>query len=177
VVTAITTLLLWLFPAAADAVEGELTLGLGPAFTDLPARGETGQEGLGAGFYAEYRFDLFWGITAGGSYSYQLSDPAHDLAGQTIGSAWVGVLYNLDVATYVPFVTLGPTLFFSSPQLEDEGAAVDAGARLGIGVDWRRYRLWSIGGEIDIHAFATNLDQYPVYLTSMLRLNLHIDLF
>ena len=88
------------------------------------------------------------------------------------------VLYNIDVATYVPFVTLGPTLYISSPALEDqEGRKVDAGARVGIGVDWRRYRTWSIGAEVDIHAFATDLGKYPVYLTSMLRVNYHLDLF
>lgn len=165
-------------PATADAVEGELTLGLGPGFTDLPVRGPDGQAGLGGGAYAEYRFDLFWGLTAGAYHSYQLSDSKNELGGQGISSIWAGVLLNLDVATYVPFVTLGPTLYLSSPKLEDGmGRDVNAGARFGIGVDWRRYRYWSVGVEMDVHAFATDLGNYPVYLTSFLRVNYHIDLF
>ncbi len=178
VVAVLIVLALTSVTGVSHAVEGELTLGLGPGFTDLPARGEEGQGGFGGGLYAEYRFNLFWGMTAGGYHSYQLSEGKSDLPGQSISSGWVGVIYNLDVATYVPFVTLGPTFFVSSPELEDgQGRKVDAGARLGVGVDWRRYRHWSIGAEIDLHAFATDLGNYPVYLTSMLRMNYHLDLF
>jgi hypothetical protein len=178
VVAVLIVLALAALPAVSHAVEGELTLGLGPGFTDLPTHGPDGQPGFGGGLYAEYRFNLWWGMTGGAYHGYQLSDRANELPGQSITSAWVGVLYNIDVATYVPFVTLGPTLYISSPALEDqEGRKVDAGARVGIGVDWRRYRTWSIGAEVDIHAFATDLGKYPVYLTSMLRVNYHLDLF
>ena len=177
VVAVLTVLALTSLPAVSAAIEGELTLGVGPGFTDLPTRGSEGQSGFGGGAFAEYRFDLFWGVTGGAYHSYQLSRPGDELGGQAITSAWLGVIYNLDVATYVPFVTLGPTIFLSSPELEDEkGRKVDAGARLGVGVDWRRYRDWSVGVEIDLHAFATDLGKYPVYLTSMLRVNYHIDL-
>lgn len=177
-VAVLTVLALTALPAVSGAIEGELTLGLGPGFTDLPTRGDDGQAGFGGGAHAEYRFNLFWGMAGGAYHSYQLSDHGNELAGQSISTAWLGVLYNLDVATYVPFVTFGPTVYLSSPELQDdEGRKVDAGARLGLGVDWRRYRNWSVGLEIDIHAFATDLGRYPVYLTSLLRMNYHIDLF
>ena len=177
-IAAVVVLLCVAVPITAAAVEGELTLGLGPGFADLPARGEEGQDGFGAGAYAEYRFDYFWGTTVGAYQSYQLSLSEDDVHGQHITSIWAGVIYNLDVATWVPFATLSATAYISSPQLEDaEGNEVDGGMRLGVGVDWRRYRNWSLGAEVDLHAFLTDLQDYPVYITSFLRLNYHRELF
>ncbi len=167
-----------LYTDLAQAVEGELTLGMGPTWNQLPTQGSDGQTGYGGQAWAEYRFDHFWGVTFGGGYDIQLSIPEDELAGQHIGQAWAGVIYNLDVATYVPFATFSAASYFAQPALTDpEGTAVNFGARIGVGVDWRRYRHWSIGAEADIHAFFTDLAQYPVYLNVALRLNYHTDLF
>ena len=163
-------------PSSAGAVGNELTLGLGPAWADLPTRGPEGQSGVGAGLYAEYRFNNFWGLTAGGFGSYQLSIPEDELGGVRIFSGWVGALYNLDVATYVPFATLAVTAYRADPALEDdEGNPVDAGVKFGLGVDYRRWRHWSFGLEADLHAFLTDPSNYPVYFTTMLRLNYHYE--
>ncbi|MEO1268703.1 MAG: outer membrane beta-barrel protein [Myxococcota bacterium] len=165
-------------PTPAQAVEHELTLGLGPTYTDLPTRGSEGQQGIGAGLYGEYRFNNFWGLTFGGMGSYQLSVAEDDLGGIRILSGWAGVIYNLDVATYVPFATLSLTAYNADPALEDdEGNPVDAGVKFGLGVDYRRYRRWSFGVEANLHAFLTDPSNYPVYFTTLLRINYHYALY
>ncbi len=179
--SALCLLLLLFLPSLttpAHAVEGEITLGLGPGTANLPLRGSEGQSGFGGGAYAEYRFNHFLGLTLGGHYGYQLSESEEMLAGQHIASFWAGMIYNIDVATYVPFLTLAATSYIARPQLVDgEGNAVDLGLKAGIGVDYRRWRHWSFGLEANLHAFLTDLETYPVYLTTMLRLNYHFELF
>jgi len=160
------------------AIENELTLGLGPGYADLPSQGATGQQGLGTGLYAEYRFSDWWGMTAGGYSSYQLSVAEDELPGVAIHSVWLGMLYNIDVTTYVPFFTLAATAYFADPELEDaDGNSVDAGIKFGLGVDYRRHRHWSVGIEGNFHAFVTDVQNYPVYLTTLLRLNYHFEPF
>jgi hypothetical protein len=165
-------------PSPGQAGEGELTLGLGPSWASLPTRGMEGQSGLGGQLTADLRFGHFWGLTAGVGDGYLLSIPEEDLPGQHLGHLWVGVLYNLDVATYVPFATLSATAYLASPTLEDaEGQEVHAGARFSLGVDVRRHRHFSYGVEAAMHAFLTDLSQYPVFLTASLRLNYHLEVF
>lgn len=171
------TIMLLALPEAS-AIDRELTLGLGPGYTDLPANGSRGQPGLGSGVYAEFRLSDWWGVTAGGYSSYQLSVADDELPGVAINSAWLGVLYNIDVATYVPFVTLAATAYFADPELSDaDGHAADAGVKFGLGVDYRRHRHWSLGVEGNFHAFLTDVQNYPVYLTTLLRLNYHFEPF
>lgn len=162
----------------AHSAEGDLTLGVAPAYTSLPTRGQEGQRGFGASLYSELRFNSFWGLTAGTSWSYQLSSSRDDLPGQHLGALWFGGLYNLDVASYVPFVTLSATAYLSEPTLQDEeGRRVNAGLRAGFGVDYRRSRRWSVGAEADLHSFLTDPGNYPVYLQVLLRLNAHFEAF
>lgn len=176
--TLICAALCLLSPAAALGQEGDLTAGLGPSWSDLPTRGPEGQWGLGGQLHLEYRLGHFWGLTTGGAYHYQLGIPKEEIAGQHIGQLWAGVLYNLDVATYVPFATLSATAYLASPSLTDpEGQEVHFGARGAVGVDVRRYRHFSYGVEATLHAFATDLSDYPVYLTLTLRLNYHTTVF
>jgi hypothetical protein len=164
--------------AEAGAIENELTLGAGPGYADLPTNGASGQQGLGAGIYAEYRFSDWWGVTAGGYTSYQLSVSEDELPGVALHSAWVGVLYNIDVTTYVPFCSLSGTAYFADPELKDaDGNTVNAGLKFGLGVDYRLHRHWSFGLEGNFHAFLTDPQNYPVYLTTLLRLNYHFELF
>lgn len=161
----------------SHAIEGELTLGLGPAWGDLPTRGEDGQSGFGGLVYGEYQLTRFWGVHAGASYTHHLSIDRDELETQRIGSFWVGGRYNFDVFTYIPFLTFGLTAFRAEPTLADaDGNEVDAGARFGFGVDWRRWRHWSFGAETNLHAFLTDLQNYPVYLTLQLRISYHWEL-
>ncbi len=169
---------LLLIPLDALAIEGELTLGLGPAYADLPTLGEEGQSGFGGAIFAQVQLDTFWAITAGSTLSYHLSDKKAELPGQRITSLWAGAIYNLDVFTYVPFFSLALTGYLADPDLKDpDGQSADAGAKIGFGVDWRRYRTWSLGAEVNVHAFITDLETYPVFLTTLIRLNYHIELF
>lgn len=166
----------------AMAADGDITLGLGPSWADLPFRGDEGQSGPGGDLWVEYELDRFWGLTAGVGHSYQLSLPAEgDSAGtpgQHITSLWFGALYKLDVATYVPFASLGATAYLANPTLTDkDDQEVHAGARMSLGIDWRRYRSWSLGIEFNLHAFATDLGDYPVYSKALLRMNYHFETF
>ena len=163
----------------AAAIESEFTLGVGPGYTDLPTRGASGQQGFGGGLYGEYRFSDYFGVTAGAYTSYQLSVSEDELPGVGIDSVWFGGLYNIDVATYVPFVSLSLTGYFADPEdqlADDEGNAADLGVRAGLGVDYRRHRHWSFGVEGNFHAFLTDLQNYPVYITTLVRLNFHFEL-
>ena len=164
-------------PTSASATDGELTLGLGPGYTDLPTLGTAGQEGFGGGLYAEYRLNSFWGLSAGTYFSYHLSEAEDELPGQRINTLWAGAIYNLDVFTYVPFFSVALTGYLADPVLEDpDGKAVNLGAKVGFGADWRRWRDWSFGVEFNLHAFITDLETYPVYITTLLRFNYHLEL-
>ena len=161
-------------PAAAG--EGELTLGLGPGHASLPTQSTASQDGVSGSVYAEYQLTSFWGLSAGSTVSYHFSNAEESLPGQRINSLWVGGIYNLDVFTYVPFLSFGLAGYLADPLLVDsDGKDVNLGAKVGFGADWRRWRRWSVGVEINIHAFLTDVETYPVYITSVVRLNHHFD--
>ncbi len=163
--------------AEAHAIEGELTLGLGPVFADLPTLGEEGQGGWGGSVYAQYQLTQFWGLQGGATLAYHTSIRRDELPGQRISSVWFGGIYNIDVFTYVPFISFGATAYQAQPQLSDaDGNPVDAGFKFGFGVDYRRWRYWSLGFETNLHAFVTDIQTYPVYLTTLMRLNYHWEL-
>ena len=167
--------LLLLTSRDAHAVEDELTIGLGPGYTDLRLSLE-GQSGFGGGMWAEYRLTDYWGITSGAFASYQISDGEQELPGQTIYHGWLGALYTIDITTFVPFLSLAATWYVGDPALQDaEDMSVDAGLKLGIGMDYRRYRYFSVGVEANLHAFFTDVANYPVFVTTLVRFNYHYE--
>lgn len=164
-------------PQQAHAVEDELTLSLGPLWADQRATSAEGQGGFGAAAWLEWHLTDTWGLTAGAQGAYHLSDPDLMLPGLQVYSAWLGGLYTLDITTWVPFVSLAATFYSADPALKDsEGEDAIFGLRAGLGVDWRRYRWFSVGAEGNVHAFLAEVSNYPVYVTALLRFNLHFEL-
>ncbi len=164
-------------PAVVHAIEDELTVGASPVYSNLPTEGE-GQSGLGGAFYLEYQLSDFWGLSAGVADAYHRSDSKHELPGRNVVSAWIGARYNLDIATYVPFASLSVTGYNASVALRDEEDNVaSAGIKFGLGMDYRKWRSFSVGVETNLHAYSSDLQNYPVYVTTLIRLNYHISLY
>lgn len=160
----------------AQAVEDELTIGLGPGYGSLRQTAE-GQSGFGGALYGEYRLTDFWGVTAGAWMSYHLSDQAQSLPGQRVAYGWLGGLYTIDITSFVPFVSLAGTLYNGDPTLVDaEGSDVTGGIKMALGLDYRRYRYFSVGVEGNLHAFLGDVTNYPVLVTTLVRFNFHYEL-
>ncbi len=148
-------------PRAAIAAEGRLRLA--PTFADLNDLGAEGLWGLGAQVGFEWAFSDFWAVVVDGTGSYHFEDTERQISAQLVTSAALGLRYNIDIFTYVPWVSVSGVAYLNSPLLENSEQQVGAGARIGFGVDYRIDRNMAVGVFADIHAPFSDLQNYPIY--------------
>ncbi len=160
--------------ASPSWADGSVYAGLGGAnLTDL---GSSGLFGLGGQFGARYDLTEYWAAFAdiGGSYHFEKVESEElTLPAQIVSHVSAGVRYNLDVFTYVPWASLALAGYLDTPTTSEGSTNVNAGLKVGLGVDWRLDRFWSVGLYADIHALLTNLDVFPVYSQFGLNLTHH----
>lgn len=102
-------------------------------------------------------------LTADLHASHHFPNEAEEIPGDRVLGASLGVRYNLDVFTYVPYVGLAATGYLDAPLAEGAGVGANAGGKLFLGVDWRFHRHWSIGFHGELHALLAGNSQFPVY--------------
>lgn len=148
-------------PHEAEAAEGRLRLA--PTFADLNDLGAEGLWGLGAQVGFEWAFSDFWAVVVDGTGSYHFADDEREIPAQLVSSAALGLRYNIDIFTYVPWVSVSGVGYLNSPMLEDSTQDVAVGARIGFGVDYRIDRDMAVGVFADIHAPFSDIQNYPIY--------------
>lgn len=159
-------------PAAAD--DGRLWLELDGA--NLNTVGEGGIWGPGLQLGGQWNATDFWAVYADLGTSYHFGDEELGFRDDLVTAVSVGVRYNLDVFTYVPFVGLGVAGYLDTPLVDDGPANTNLGGKIVVGVDWRFDRSWSAGFKAELHALATDLGRYPVYSTIGLNVAWHFRL-
>jgi hypothetical protein len=155
------SLLVVSIPRGAAAAEGRLRLA--PTFSDLNDLGAEGLWGLGAQIGFEWAFSDYWAAIVDGTGSYHFADDEREISAQLVSSTALGLRYNIDIFTYVPWVSVSGVTYLNSPLLENSTNQVAAGARLGFGVDYRIDRNLAVGVFADIHAPFSDLQNYPIY--------------
>jgi hypothetical protein len=91
----------------------------------------------------------------------------------SVGGAFVGLRYALDVVRVIPFVDAGIGAFFAGGA--GEKSRVDFGVEVGLGFDWLYSRKVAFGLMVRYHAFLTNVQSIPVYLYAGPRFSLRWD--
>lgn len=89
-------------------------------------------------------------------------------------TAGLGLAYNIDVLTVVPFIALTPVFQTVHGDLEDAGSRF--GLRGALGADWRRWRSWSVGGQIEWLGFFPQIFDYPAEAAVTARFTWYFDL-
>ncbi len=116
-------------------------------------------------------------------YSYHLPAPANDtLEDDAPGAIQViiphaGVTIALDIIDLVPYISLSGTVYLSDEAFFEEDRSMGFGLMAGAGLDYRRWRDISLGVELGYHAFLSDMDKYPVYVTLAVHATWHSDVF
>lgn len=146
---------------SSHAEEGRLRLA--PTFANLNDLGAEGLWGLGGQIGAEWAFSDYWAAVVDGGASYHFESTEREIPAQLVSAVALGLRYNIDVFTYVPWVSVSAVGYHNAPLLEDTENQVAGGARVSFGVDYRVDRHWAVGVFADIHAPFTDLQRYPIY--------------
>jgi opacity protein-like surface antigen len=152
-------------PALADPKEVRLGGDSGYALL----AGSQSMSGYGFGVRAAY--GLTWEITLvlEARYSKHIPTTKH---GQMV-AVLSGVEWALDVLRFVPFFSVESGAYFA--QDPAFGSTTDVGLALGIGVDYRVNRSFSVGLYGRYHLVASNVNKFPAYVDSGLRFAFHFD--
>lgn len=168
-------------PAAAGASGNELQITVGPGYATLPDVGE-GLDGVGGGIEVSYAFNAFWSLAAGGFFGRHFEDVVEPddpedepkiFSDTTVINVWLGPKYALDVFTVIPYLSLAPEVLVTDGELQDDQSEVDFGLRWTLGFDYRPTRTWSVGFEANYHSFLRQPLDYPIYITTMVRVSFH----
>ncbi len=165
----------------ALAIEDEWSIGAGPALASLPNH-ENGTIGLGASAFVRYAFTDALRGAVGLVVAHHLAAPAMDdhpdAPAFTLFIPRVGVVYAIDILDLIPYLTLDATAYFADAAFfPDADRTMAFGMAVGLGLDYRGWRAFSIGGEVAYHALLSDLAEYPAYLTFGLHATWHSDPF
>lgn len=147
----------------ADVWAEEGRLRLAPTLANLNDLGAEGLWGLGGLVGVEWAFSDYWAAVLDVGASYHFASEEREIPAQLVSALGVGLRYNIDVFTYVPWVAVSAVGYYHAPLLEDSNNQVAAGARVSFGVDYRLDRHWAVGVFADLHAPFTDLQRYPIY--------------
>ncbi len=166
-----------LAPLHARALTGEGEAWFGPSLANLNAL--EGGSNWGPGLQAGALLELtdFWRIAGGLEASYHFADSEREIPAHFVYGGFLGLRYALDVFQYVPFVGLALTAYPNRPPRTLDQTGFDLGAKLTIGVDWRRSRSWSFGALTEIHLALSEPSEFPIYSTINLHFAYHFRLF
>lgn len=147
----------------SNAQAEEARFRLAPTLANLNDLGAEGLWGVGGQVGVEWAFSDYWAVIGDAGASYHFEDAERELSAQVVSAAALGLRYNIDVFTYVPWVSVSAVGYHNAPLLEGAESAVAAGARVSFGVDYRIDRHWAIGVFADLHAPFSDLQRYPIY--------------
>lgn len=144
----------------ASANEGQFWVGPGVGnLTDF----SVGLWGVGGQAGAQWKFSDFWALTGDYTLTYHFGDDSQEIPSDLVNAVGIGLRYNLDVFTYVPYIGLSAMGYLDAPQVADASLEANAGGKFVVGVDYRYSRSWSIGFSGEIHALLSDLSRYPVF--------------
>lgn len=158
-------------PAAAG---DDVALWAGGSLTNAGKVSSNGpQLGVGGQAGAVFSIGEFWGFELGaeGAHHFQAKPGDRKLESMRVSDGWVGLRYNLDVFTYVPYIGGSVVLYGAAPRVEPgTPQRSSVGVKLSIGTDWRFDRHWSLGFRADLHAVHLAVGQFPNYSSAGLNL-------
>ncbi|MEZ4460457.1 MAG: hypothetical protein R3E66_12185 [bacterium] len=149
--------------AASDAAAAEGRLRLAPTFADLNGLGAEGLWGLGGQAGFEWGFADYWAAVVDATGSYHFADDEREIPAQLVTAVALGLRYNIDIFTYVPWISVSGVSYFNQPLVEGLESNVNAGARVGFGVDYRMDRDFAVGVFGELHAPFSDIQNYPIY--------------
>lgn len=153
---------------AASAAEGEHSLSVGPRYAGVVAAGGAGGEdahGIGVAFGYRYGLSDFFSLLADGGYAILPAEVEH------LAFVRVGATYTIDALEWVPWLGLAVGGYVAP----DPDARLDGGASVGVGLDYRPQRSWSIGLDFWYHALFRHLDQIPAVFTAGLNVSWYLE--
>jgi hypothetical protein len=166
-------------PAYAGRTESRLWLGAGASFVRAGTQdaqiGPAGQLGF------QLTLSELWSLQLALDLAYPLSstvgqgDDATTLPATLIAGGSAGVLYNLDVFTYIPFLGLALTGWAAAPPISREERGPDLGLKLSLGMLYRPERDWSLGAIIDLHTSLLSLGDFSLASTALVQASYHWD--
>lgn len=154
-------------PGPSAAEEGEHALVIAPEYAALV--GAVDRHGVGARLGYEYGLTDFWALDVEATWAWHFDD----VQPEQVGMALAGIRYNIDAFEWVPYATLlvGGVLFVPDSVDPNGDFAICAG----VGVDYRRWRSFAIGVDARYHAFVSNLDEIPAYITAGARVVFYFE--
>lgn len=120
----------------------------------------------------------FWRLTADAGASHHFGQTIDDepAGPHTVVSAALGARYTFDVFTYVPYAELAGVVHpLGAPSTGSPGGELFS-ARIGLGLDYRMSREWSVGAAVRLHAPVTQPADFPHYSTLHLQAGYHFRL-
>jgi hypothetical protein len=163
--------------APAAALEGDWSWGGGAMVAAIPTLG--GAWGVGGTVHTRYGLTDTLNLNMGVLYAYHFASPVGpegEVRALQVTIPHVGLVYALDIIEVVPYVLLDLTVYTADwPFFGDNDRSVGVGALVGLGLDYRRWREWSVGVEVAYHGFLTDIIYYPVYLNINLHASYHYD--
>ena len=169
-----------LLPSHASALEGEWSFGAGGVFASFPTE-EDGLLGVGATAYTRYGLLDQLSINLGVFYNYH-PPVTVEVEGEEEGvvvdlsvvAPHLGLVWALDIIEVVPYVLFDATIYFADATFfREDGRNMGFGMLFGLGMDYRRWKSFSIGCEVAYHAFFNDLTNYPVYINANLHFTYH----
>lgn len=162
----LTLLLLLGIAPPASAADEEHVFSVAPRYATMIAAADGTDDIHGVGLSFGYRYGLtdFWTLLADATYAFFPAEVEH------LSFVRVGATYTIDALEWVPWVGLAVGGYV----LPDADSRFDGGASVGVGVDYRPQRGWSVGVDVWYHALFTHLDRTPATLTVGLRLSWYL---
>ena len=164
-----------------DAFAGrtESRVWVGPGINS--SRPGTSKHQLGAGLQLGFNLTLseFLSLTTGTDLAYHFAhdneDPEQAQPSLIVSDVFVGVQWNLDVFTYIPYVAVGLVGYLNAPAVADGEPRPDLGAKLSAGLIYRPSREWSYGASIDLHSSLTTFSEFSLYTLLNVHIGYHWD--
>jgi len=150
--------------APAAAAEDEHALTVGPRYAGVFA---TDEDAHGVGLSLGYRYGLsdFFTLLVDGGYAILPAEVEH------LAFVRVGATYTIDALEWVPWLGLAVGGYVAP----DPDTRLDGGASVGLGVDYRPQREWSVGLDAWYHALFRQLEEVPAVLTVGVNLTWYLD--
>jgi hypothetical protein len=138
-----------------------------------------GAWGVGASAHARYGLSDTFNLNMGLLYTYHFPSavgPEGEVRDLHVLIPHVGIVYAFDIIEVVPYFLLDATLYSAQwPFFGDNDRQLGLGLLAGFGLDYRRWKTFSFGGELAYHGFLSDLSRYPVYFNFNLHASYHYD--
>ncbi len=161
---------------AAVPARAEVWLWAGPTIANLTTVRAGGQLGPGAQLGVGVELSESFAVVVDAAASHHPAAPESELPADRVLATSLGLRYDFDVFTYVPYGGIAGAFYLDVPAVTDAIPATNAGGKAFLGVDWRWHRNWSVGAHAELHLLLTDLNRFPVYNFFGLNLAYHIRL-